>query len=186
MKKHTTLFTASIILFWANWLLLGITWNNFQYVPYTIFNLILLPIYLMILVTSFMLIIRVIRKLKKENGTYKAKELFGVLFLILIITTIVVVHFNEYNKATSKNYNISGFGPITSKNIKDDNYYFYIARDNTNIIFQSDQKTYEKLIVDDKVLYTFEYRLDFFNQRKGIIKNIDLENYIDNRTRLID
>lgn len=181
MKKYSLIFATSIILFWTDWLLLGITWNNFQDVPYTVFNLLLLPIYLIIFVTGLILIIRAIRKLKKENGTYKAKELFGVLFLILIITTIVLFHFSEYNKATSKNYTISGFGPIVSKNIKGKSYYFYIARDNTNIIFLSDQKTYEALIVDEKILYNFEYRLNFFDQRKGIVKSLDLKNYIDNR-----
>lgn len=186
MKKHIIIFIASIILFWADWLLLGLAWGNFQDVPYTVFNLILLPIYLILLITGLLLIIKAIRRVKRDNGTYKAKEFFALLFVILIITTIILVHFNEYTKATSKNYHISGFGPIVSKNIKDDNYYFYIGRDDTNIIFHSDQKTYEALIIDDKVIYTFEYKLDFFNQSKGIIKNIDLENYIDNRTKLID
>lgn len=186
MKKHIMLFIGSIILFWADWLLLGLAWGNFQDVPYTVFYLILLPIYLILLITGLLLIIRAIRKVKRNNGSYKAKEFFGLLFVILIITTIVVAHFNEYKKATSKNCIISGFGPIASKNIKNDNYYFYIGREDTNIIFQSDQKTYEALIIDDKVIYTFEYRLDFFNQSKGRIKNIDLENYIDNRSKLID
>ncbi|KAF0092551.1 MAG: hypothetical protein FD141_735 [Fusobacteria bacterium] len=186
MKRKILIFLLSIIIFWTDWIIIGQTWNNFHDNIYTIVNLALLPIFITMLLAGIILITKIVSRLKGKGGVYKTKEFLGAIFTILLISVILLLHFNEYNIAMNKNHNISGFGPIVSKTINDGNYYFYLGREDRNIRFQCDKKTYNTLLINDKVLYTFEYRMDFFNENRGIIKSLDLENYIDNRIKLND
>ena len=85
----------------------------------------------------------------------------------------------------NKNFEVGGFGAIRYKETIKDKYYFYLDNSGPNALirFECKKKTYDQLIVDKMVIYTWEYRLDFFNQKQGIMKNIDLKNYIDNRKK---
>ncbi len=183
MKRKILIFMLSIILFWTDWIIIGLTWNNFHDKIYTIVNVIMLPILLAMLLAGIILIMKIVGRLKGKGGVYKTIDFLGAIFAILVITVILLLHFNEYNKAMNKNHTIAGFGPIISKSINEGNYYFYIGKEARNIRFQCDKKTYETLLINDKVLYTFEYRLDFFNENRGILKSLDQENYIDNRIK---
>ena len=185
MKKQIMIFISSIILFWCDWFLIGLIWNKYIDSLYTIVIL-ALPIILLTMVASGILIIRETYK-KIKNPTNINKPIINICKIICTLVVLIVIcsHYISYNKTMNKNFEVGGFGPISYKETIKDSYYFYIGKSELykQVRFECDKKTYDAIIVDDMIIYTFEYRLDFFNQKHGIMKTIDLKNYIDNRKK---
>ena len=186
MRKHFIIFISLIALFWVNWLLIGIAWNNFYDVFHRIFQCTYFLIMISIIIAGILLIKQPLKKLKGSGGVYETKSFLGVVLGILIVLFVVFINFQKSSIVNHTSFDVSGFGPISSKREIDDNYYFYMKNIEENIRFKTDKQTYEKIIVDENVIYTYEYKTDFFNRNQGIMYSFDVENYIDNRNKIID
>ncbi|MDD2371613.1 MAG: hypothetical protein PHQ32_06405 [Firmicutes bacterium] len=189
MRKYILLFVLTIFLFWLDWLLAGIAWNNFYGILETITFFANQLIFITIIITGILLIIQILKKLKGTDGIYDVKRFFGVILSVLIVIFVMYTHFQTFNTTINSNSQVGGFGPINSKNIINGDYYFYLYHPKhygENIRFKTDKKSYEKIIVDEKVLYTYEYKTDFFDNSRGILQSFDYDHYIDNRTKIID
>lgn len=186
MKKKLILFISSIILYWADWLLIGFAWANFYDGIYWIASNGQLLILTIMLVTGILTIKEMFIQLRESSEIHSLLKLSSIVISTILLIMIFIIHLFAFTRIINKGFEVGGFGPVYSKSKNQDSYYFYLESPDKTIRFKCNKKTYDTLIVDNKVLYTWEYRIDFFDDNKGILKSIDLDNYIDNRVRLID
>lgn len=103
-----------------------------------------------------------------------------------LITFVILLSFSislylGYVSEIEFGYTFGGSIPIIEK-IKNDQEYNLIIRmpNRGDIKLECDMNVYNKVIVDENVAYTMEYRW-LVNSDYGVLQSIDVDDYLDNR-----
>ena len=107
------------------------------------------------------------------ENKFLINSIFGLVFIIIsVITIIIVVKHNDYNKE-GKEYNLDGFDMMVEEtNILNTNYEGNLITDNYLIIVKTKLKSYNS----SKSLYSKDFNLKISNAKVHVTKEYD--NYL--------
>ena len=171
-----SIFALVIIIFWFLFFLRNFFCVNSKIVISDNLFIVLSILMVFILILFYYNIL----KLKKENNIPSIQRV-GLIFVLLFFIIIhVIMCFSFYDKMGSIR---GGGGSLYNKQEIGDSYYFFVKGNNNHIVkIECRKDIYDKLIVDENVLYVFTYRVLQYNPEKGVLeRDIDTSYYIDNR-----
>ena len=178
------LFIISIVLFWINWFVIQYAWSNVNDILFSITNISLLLLLLLIIVVGALAIFSRFRKSMVSNKHSVITSVLGAVIFVFVI----LIHSVPVYILSSAGEKITSVTNIVSKETGNDNEYFlYIEDIFSNDIkkIKCDKNKYSKVILDENVLYTMEYRMHLFDSKSGFLVQLDLEDYIDNRNIIL-
>ncbi|MDK2903200.1 MAG: hypothetical protein PWQ93_1119 [Clostridiales bacterium] len=180
MVVSIVLFIVSILLFWADWFIIQYSWANMYDGMFRISENALIPILVLMLITGICSFASVVKRVKSKGGSPVLKSSILIIALIVIVGTCATFT----HSLTSTGYQVTAVVNVESKEADDSSHYYLLIKgvDTDNPVkIKCDKETYNKIQVDENILYTIEYRLNLFDSKSGNLYNIDLNDYVDNR-----
>ncbi len=177
-KLSIIVFAVEVVLFWIIWFINSYAWLNCIDMISDVLNIVLIVGMIIIIVSGFLIFIKLVNHASIDNYISVSKKIVSLSVLIIII----IIHSVMYISFSDMGYSTIGLINITDKKEIGDSYYFYVKKSGNNFVeIECTKKTYENLIVDKDVAYTMRYRWITYNDDKGVLENIDIKDFIDNR-----
>ena len=177
-KSFKTILTIAFVVLSAAYWVLFYLWEfrNFD-ITYSVGELIGLGEFV-IPIISLIAIILQIKTIWRKEDTKRS----SVILIVLVIVLLCSIGDTYY---TAHGENTGGLNYIADKCEDGENYYLIVNNEfkgETNSMkLECDKKTFDSVIMDEKVQYVIEYIWDTLTPRTGYLVSIDLEDYCDNR-----
>lgn len=117
------------------------------------------------------------------KGKRKANVLKKTIVIIGTILLIISAHIIPISMTINVGEDRSVLSSIEAKETEKNQYYLYIKNipQNNLIKIKCNENVYNLLETNPGILYSLTYRPDLFDDRSGIIYQIDFNEVIDNR-----
>jgi hypothetical protein len=183
------LFAFEIILFWIVFFLHGFLWlYNYDTIA-DFLRLVTIAIFILIILTGILVIFRMEKEIFQDTTITMLKRI-GFLIIFLVFGTLHIWMYQSFYDAGTTSFVLTN---ITDKQTKGNECYFYVTRFNHRIGKEVEvginctKEEYQKLVIDKKVQYSFEYRYLDYLPYKGVLEDrIDMKHIIDNRRRKLN
>ena len=174
LKYFKTILTIIFVVLSAAYWVLFYLWEfrNFD-ITYSVGELIGLGEFV-IPIISLIAIILQIKTIRRKEDTKRSS-------VILIVLTIVLLCSIGDTYYTAHGFNTGGVDSIADKYEADGNCFLILNNEfkgKTNSMkLECDKKTFDRVIVDEKVQYVMEYIWNTLTPQNGYLVSIDLDNY---------
>ena len=176
--KNVIIFAIEIVSFWIIFLLRCYFWINGKDEVASALLMVLIAGMVIIIISFFNIIIN-FKKDFSVNNIFVVKKIALVLMLMLLFVTHIIMCFSFYDRMGSTT---AGGCSIVNKQEIGDLYYFYVKHNNHMVEIECTKDVYDNLIVDEKVMYVFSYRILQYDNDEGVLDgSIDTTYYVDNR-----
>jgi len=176
--KNVIIFAIEVVLFWIIFFLHCYFWINGKDAIADALLMVLIAGMAIIIISFFNIIIN-FKKDFSVNNIFVVKKIALVLMLMLLFVAHIIMCFSFYDRMGST---ISGGRSIVNKQETEDLYYFYVKHNNYIVKIECTKDIYDNLIVDEKVMYVFSYRILEYDNDEGVLYgSIDTTYYVDNR-----
>jgi len=176
--KNVIIFAIEVVLFWIIFFLHCYFWINGKDAIAGALRMVLIAGMVIIIISFFEIIIN-FKKAFSANNIFVVKKIALVLILMVLFVAHIIMCFSFYDKMGRT---ISGCRSIVNKQETEDLYYFYVKHNNHIVEIECTKDIYDNLIVDEKVMYVFSYRILQYDNDEGVLDgSIDTTYYVDNR-----
>ncbi len=166
----------SILLFWV----LYFSYEN-ERLDYFLREVLTVPLNILMFLIPALGVVFIIHFIvnlcKKRNIRKNTINLIVVLLLSIVHMMIFLYVFSIVTT--------TGIKTVVNKETENNKYFIYIDNDweneQNNIKLEVDKDLYTKVIVDDNVVYSVEYKFSKYNPEKGELIYFSVEDKIDNR-----
>ncbi|MEA4895915.1 MAG: hypothetical protein VB064_11740 [Oscillospiraceae bacterium] len=173
----TILTTIFVILSAAYWVLFYLWEFRNLNIPYSIGELVGLGEFVIPIIAVIAILLQ-IKTIRRKEDTKRNT----VILIVLVIVLLCSIGNTYY---TAHGLNTGGLASIADKDENDGNYFLILNNElngNTNSIkLECDKKTFDGVIIDEKVQYGVEYIWNTLTPQTGYLVSIDLDDYCDNR-----
>ena len=178
LKYFKTILTIIFVVLSAAYWVLFYLWEfrNLD-IPYSVGELIGLGEFVIPIIALIAIILQ-IKTIRRKEDTIRSS-------VILIVLTIVLLCSIGDTYYTAHGFNTGGVDSIADKYEADGNCFLILNNEfkgKTNSMkLECDKKTFDGVIVDEKVQYVTEYIWNVLTPQNGYLVSIDLDDYCDNR-----